>query len=105
VSEISGDRFLYFSIVNVILYYFVLPAHEAFANFLFFFSEAGGSNSCGDIADLLEMLEMSELLWSLCEILLIDVLPGDVYAVSLYFISRKSGLNKSYASANNVSSN
>ena len=27
----------------------------------------------------LEMLEMSELLWSLCEILLIDIVPGLFY--------------------------
>jgi len=31
-----------------------------------------GSQLC----EQLEMLEMSELLWSLCEILLIDIVPG-----------------------------
>jgi len=35
--------------------------------------EAGGSNQ---LCEQLEMLEMSELLWSLCEILLIDIVPG-----------------------------
>ena len=28
------------------------------------------------VSEQLEMLEMSELLWSLCEILLIDIVPG-----------------------------
>jgi len=33
---------------------------------------SGGS----PLLEQLEMLEMSELLWSLCEILLIDIVPG-----------------------------
>ena len=34
------------------------------------------ASSSGRLYEQLEMLEMSELLWSLCEILLIDIVPG-----------------------------
>lgn len=36
------------------------------------------ASSSGRLYEQLEMLEMSELLWSLCEILLIDIAPGGV---------------------------
>ena len=34
------------------------------------------ASTSGRLYEQLEMLEMSELLWSLCEILLIDIVPG-----------------------------
>jgi len=39
-----------------------------------------GSDS-GCLYEQFEMLEMSELLWSLCEILLIDIVPGLFYVI------------------------
>lgn len=43
----------------------------------FVFKYVDGLASNGDrLYEQLEMLEMSELLWSLCEILLIDTVPG-----------------------------
>jgi len=42
--------------------------------------EAGGSSR---LCEQLEMLEMSELLWSLCEILLIDIVPGSFNVIAI----------------------
>ena len=43
------------------------------------------ANGNSQLTEQLEMLEMSELLWSLCEILLIDIVPGLVHLNVIMF--------------------
>jgi len=46
---------------------------------------ASSSSNGGGLNEQVEMLELSELLWSLCEILLIDIVPG-LFALSLFLL-------------------